>query len=183
MDTLLQIPSALAAVRHHFLLAVINGTERGQIAELIAMMALREPFSMVAGSEWLPMYDVARHLSCQTSDFKEVMGRLHLARAFTCYQLLDILNNTPLIREPLLVINFMHPFYEADVPLEVRSRVLEACVRRLDNLSYARPIGVIVEHEAAVEYDTYFPVLAAMADRILPLTSLEEEPCAQMRMF
>jgi hypothetical protein len=183
MDNLLQISTALAAVRHHLLLTVINGRQRGQIAELIATMAIRESFSIVAGSEWLPLYDVARHLSYQTNDFKRIMDQVRLARAFTCYQLLDILNHTPPVREPLLVVNGLHPFYDADVQPDVRSRVLEACVRRLDDLSYARPIAVIVEHEEAVEYETYFPKLAAIADRILPLADLEEEPAVQLRMF
>ncbi len=183
MEDLLQIPTALAEVRHHLLLAVISKETRGQIAELIATMAMREPLSIVAGSEWLPMYEVARHLSYQTNEFKAVMDRVHLARAFTCYQLLDILNNTPPIPEPLLMINFLHPFYEVDVPPEVRARVLDTCVRRLDNLSYTRPIGVIVQHMEGDGYETYLPVISAIADRILPLTNLEEEPASQLRMF
>jgi len=64
---------------------------RGQekVTELIASLTLGSPLSTVAGSEWIPNYSVARPRRHETNQIQAILRNIHLARAFTCYQLLD----------------------------------------------------------------------------------------------
>ena len=101
MNTLLQLPTALATKSQQLLLGVITRTERNKIAQVIAAMALNGTFSIVTGSERLPSYEVTQLLDDDVTDFQIILGQ-KLRRAFNCYQLVDILKTNPPIREPLL---------------------------------------------------------------------------------
>jgi hypothetical protein len=181
MKTLLQFPTALATKSQQLLLGVITRTERNKIAQVIAAMALNGSFSIVTGSERIPSYEVTLLLDDDACDIKAILDRIHLRRSFTCYQLIDVLKNTPPIPEPLLILDFLYPFYE-DIPIEARINRFDQCVEHLERLSASRPIGMIIQDKEGPDYSLFYPDLERIADEVFQ-TEDAVEVVSQPRLF
>ena len=162
---------------------VTAGKEQERTSELIAELALRGPFRVIAGSDWLPGYGLVRRLRSRTTTLKHILGRVHLARAFTCYQVLDLLESCPDNREPVLVLDFLNTFHVADIALFVRTRVLNQCISRLQRLSLSRPITVFIQPTLAAEYPRFQSMLASIADEFLVPESPNPGIPLQPRLF
>ena len=158
----------------HLWLAVTDHMCREQVSELIANMALHGPLYVLAGSEWLPAYGVARSLRRKTPQLKSILNDVRMARAFTCYQFFDLLANALPDREPMLILNLLHTFYNPDVPLSVRFRLLRQSCVQLQKLSLYKPIVILIEESPAVEYGQFLPLLTSIADETLQFESIRE---------
>jgi hypothetical protein len=145
------------------------------ITELFATLALRGPFYAIAGGEWLPTYALVRSLRRRTTAIHQVLGRVRLARPFTCYQVLDLLTDIRPERDPVLVLDFLHHFHNPDIQPDVRRRVLEQCCRCLERLSLSRTLLVFVQSLDTEEYRSFFPLVADTADEVLQAADAGEE--------
>jgi hypothetical protein len=186
MNTFPEIVSdsvTLKAQSPRLLLVETEGRPSEGITELFAALALRGPFFAIAGGEWLPTYALVRSLRCRTHAIQQILGRIRLARPFTCYQVLDLLTDIRPERDPVLVLDFLHHFHNPDIPLTVRQRVLEQCCRRLENLSLSRNLLVFVETLETEEYRSFFPIVAEAADEILQAAVTPGEETLQPALF
>jgi hypothetical protein len=153
-------------LRRGLFLAVMLNRETGKVTRLIAGLALRGPLHVVAGSEWVPSYQLARLLRHRLTQIEPVLGRIQLARAFTCYQLLDLLATIRPEPVPVLVLDMLHTFLNTDIHLDVRKRVLEKCGRHLQQLALSRPVAVLTPQVSAEDYPHFYTMLASMADQV-----------------
>lgn len=79
----------------------------------------------------------------------EVLNRITVSRAFTCYQALSLLESTPAIQVPFVVLDLLNTFYDESVQVRERKRLLRACIAQLERL--ARAVGgVVTVHPPAV---------------------------------
>ena len=106
---------------------------------------------------------------------KETLDHLFTVRASTCYRLLYSLANIPSNGEPILVIDFLHIFYDADIPLRVRLYKLRECCRHLKRLALYRPVVVMTQTVQTEEYEKFFPALGSIADKIFTLENELEQ--------
>lgn len=150
--------------------------------DLIARLILIGPLLVISGDEWLPAFDLPRLLRRQTTHVKAIMDHLLTVRASTCYRLLDSLANTIPGTEPLLVLEFLHTFYDDDIPLRTRLFKLRECCRHLNRLSTHRPIIVMTRQMGNEEYEKFSPALSSIADRTLTLEP-ETTPITQPSLF
>jgi len=148
-------------------LVITDRHEKQKIVELIAASALRGPLYIIAGSEWIPSYSVAHSIRRSTVELERVLKGVRLARAFTCYQLLDLLAAAPVDGCPVLVLNFLHTFFSPDIPLSVRLRTLRECCHHLRRLSRHQPVTVFALRIPVKDYEIFYPILAASADEVL----------------
>jgi hypothetical protein len=170
MKTLLSITSKHypPALKPGLLLIVLESKEHENITELIAVLALRGTFDLLAAGEWLPNQDrLRRAVHRHTAAVKEVLDHPILMRPFTCFQLRDQLEQANSQNRLMLILDFLHHFYDPDVDLALRQRVLEQCCKHLQHLSRTRPMIALVQHLPVDEYQQFFPLLASMADEIL----------------
>src|SRR5215216_1363006 len=142
--------------------------DREAILELVTQWILRGSFYLIAAGEWLPNHDDLRYAVCRyTAAMDEVLDNLILARPFTCLQLLDLLMEADQQNNPVLILDFLHLFYNPDVDLSLRHSTLEECCRYLKRLSFSNPVAVLVPDLAVEEYRRFFPLMAAIADEII----------------
>jgi hypothetical protein len=141
--------------------------------DLIASLILNGPLFVVSGDEWLPAFDLPRMIRGQTTEIHVVTGRLRSVRSSTCYRLFDSLANIPSKGEPLLVLDFLHTFYDTDIPLRARLFRLRECCRELKRLAFYRPVIVMTQEGAGEDYEKFIPALSPIADQIF---TLEPEP-------
>ena len=159
------------------------GRQGAGITELFATLALRGSFYAIAGGEWIPTYALVQTVRRKTPDVQHVLGRVRLARPFTCYQVLDLLEDIRPERDPVLVLDFLHHFYNPDIQNSVRRRVLERCCKHLQRLALMRPLIVFVERLQTEEYRQFFPLAAAVADEVLRLDEMPAAADVQLSFF
>lgn len=150
--------------------------------DLIARLILGGPLFVISGDEWLPSFDLPRVIRAHTTELKQVMSCLYTARASTCHRLFDSLASIPSTGEPILILDLLHPFYDADVPLRVRLFRLRECCRELRRLALYRPVIVMTQEIAAEDYEKFIPALYSISDTILSLDP-ELEQIKQSALF
>ena len=157
----------------HLLVVETIGKEHNRVTEAIVQLALRGPFNLIAGDEWLPDRDtLTRSVRRYTVAVEATLDNPLLRRPMTCLQLLDLLMAADQGNRPTLITNFLHHFYNADVELSLRDRVLEQCCQYTKRLSLSNPVVVLVPRLFIEEYNRFFPLLASIANEIIPV---EEE--------
>jgi hypothetical protein len=150
------------------LLIKTDGSDRETVVELIAQWVLRGSFYLIAAGEWLPDHDDLRYeVYRYTHAFDQTLDRLILSRPFTCLQLLDLLMEAERQSKPILILDFLHLFYDADVDLSLRYSTLEQCGHYTKQLSFSVPVVVLIPSLDVEEYRRFFPFVAAIADKIL----------------
>jgi hypothetical protein len=181
MNDLLQ-PSYDLTRKRGLYLVLTRDSARQIKTDLIAHLILSSPLLVISGDEWLPAFALPRILRRQTTRIKEIMDRLYTVRASTCYRLLDSLAGTAPNGEPVLVLEFLHTFYDDDIPLRTRLFKLRECCRELKRLSYHRPVMVMTRQMENEDFERFMPAILSVADRTLTL-ELEIEEIYQPALF
>jgi hypothetical protein len=154
------------------------------ILELITQWVLRDTFYLIAAGEWLPDHDDLRYSVYKyTSAFDEVLDHLILSRPFTCLQLLDLLIEADKQNKPVLLLDFLHLFYDSDVDLSLRYSTLEDCCQYTKRLSFSNPIALIVPSLAMEDYRRFFPLVASIADEIIEFADPPSKEPSQGLLF
>jgi hypothetical protein len=154
------------------------------ILQLIVQWILRGPFYLIAAGEWLPDHDELRtSVYRYTVHFDEVLDNLTLSRPFTCLQLLDLLIEADAQNKPVLILDFLHLFYDADVDLSLRDAALEQCCQYTKRLSVSNPIVLLVPDLNIEDYRRFFPLIASLADEIIEANKQPAVEASQGLLF
>jgi len=181
MNKLAKLPTDITRSRGLALILTADKARAG-VTELIANLILNGPLFVVSASEWLPAYELTRLIRKRTLEVRETLNSLYTVRASTCYRLLDSLANIPSNGEPILVIDFLHTFYNPDIPLRVRFHKLRECCRQLKRLALYRPVVVMTQELPAEEYERFAPALYSIADKTFTIEP-ELEQTLQATLF
>lgn len=157
---------------------------RDAITELIVQWALRGPFYLIAAGEWFPDQDELRYAVFRyTAAFDEVLDHLTLSRPFTCLQLLDLLTEADRQNKPILILDFLHLFFDADVDLSLRESTLDQCCQQTKRLSFSEPIVVLVPDLNIEDYRRFFPFIASIASEIVEASQPPAAEATQGLLF
>ena len=97
---------------------------------MTARLAEAGPVRVVDGGNLYNVYPVARAARGRT----EVLERISVSRAFSCYQVLTMLENMPAEPVPFVILDLLKMFYDPFVWTEDRKRLLRKCLTHLDKL-------------------------------------------------
>jgi hypothetical protein len=155
-----------------------------ELTEFIALLALRGPYHLIVGGEWLPDQDhLRRAVRRHTTAVAEVLERLILGRPSTCLQLRDQLEKAEIQPHPVFVLNFFHHFFDPDVDLTLRIRVLEDCCKSLQILAISKPILVLVRALPVDEYQDFLSSLTSIANEIIEIEEKTTTEAVQHTLF
>lgn len=113
----------------------------GRHADLLvaaARLAQRGPLTILDGGNRCNAYTLAR----ASGGRSDLLRRISLARAFTCYQMAALLEDTPAGDCPIFLLDFLATFYDEAVSALERRRLLDGCLVQLRRLGRTR--GVVV---------------------------------------
>jgi len=149
---------------------------RQQMLALAAHLALAGPLRVLDGGNSFDAYAVARTLRAHTPRTAPILDRIQVQRAFTCYQVLTLLNETPPARTPTLALDLLSTFQDESVTLAERRRLLGECALRLRFLSDTGRVVVSVRPPDTQQGSTglYALLQAACDAHWFPRT--EEDP-------
>jgi hypothetical protein len=155
-----------------------------ELTEFIARLALRGPFHLIVGGEWLPDQDrLRRAVRRHTTVVAEVLEHPILGRPSTCLQLRDQLEKAETQSHPIFVLNFFHHFYDPDVDLSLRQRVLEDCCKSIQILAISRPVLVLVWALPVDEYQEFLPSLTSSATEVIEIEEKTTAETVQHTLF
>jgi hypothetical protein len=119
-----------------------------------ARLALLTPLRVLDGGNRFNAREVARILrGLNAPDLYAALARIRLARAFTCYQMLALLEETLPGPHPTLIIDLLDTFYDESASLEERRRLVENCLVHLRSLSFLAPVVASVRPPAPARSD------------------------------
>ena len=109
--------------------------EHTPLLEIIARLASKGPVRVLDGGNKFNAFDVARSARRRTHDLFQVLERIRVARAFTCYQMFALLKESPITSFPTVLLNMLTTFYDENVDLKECQRLLDECIIPLRRLS------------------------------------------------
>jgi hypothetical protein len=115
---------------------------REQITLLTAELAVRGAVTVLDGGNRFAAYQIVRMLRMRTSNIEEAAKRICVRRAFTCYQTLALLENSPSRPHPHIILDLLSSFYDENVPLPEVNRLLDRCLVQLDRLRMVAPVVI-----------------------------------------
>lgn len=137
---------------------------RPQILNLLARLAEYAPLLVLDGGNQFNAFRVARVVRGQP----EVLKRIKISRAFTCYQMLSLLEGLHPDHETILLLDFLATFYDESASFPDRNRLLKICLSHIRNLSQHNGLLVTVHPPAIVspESESLIAQLAREADGV-----------------
>lgn len=166
------------------LLLETNGREKENIIELITQWVLRDSFFIIVAGDWFVDHnDVRYSVFRYTNDFDEILDRLRIARARTCFQLLDLLREPDNQDKSVLILDPLYHFYNEDVELSVRERIFEQCCQFTKSLSLFTPVALLVPKLDTNDHKRFFSSLAAIVNEVIPVEEASETEASQGLLF
>ena len=144
-------------------------TARTLLAVATALAGRGQPVRIFDGGNRFDGYYVAR-LARQLAgslpprrpaDPHELLGRIRLSRAFTCFQLAELIETAPASPEPLFVLELLATFYDESVPLADSERLLTSTIAHLKRLAAMGPVIVGAREPQSLVKDRW-----ALLDRL-----------------
>jgi hypothetical protein len=86
----------------------------------------------------------------------EVIDRIQIQRAFTCYEVVKLLEYMPVSGTPIILLDFLSTFYDENVRLGSRKYLLECALRHFQRLGCGAGLVVSAFDPPAAEDAAYF---------------------------
>ena len=119
--------------------------ERVQMLELSAILALRGTVRVLDGGNSYNALYVARYIRRHTVQLNETLNRITVARAFTCYQMVTLLQETAVTAAPTLVLDLLTTFGDESIDLGESVRLLRLAIVQLQRLCRLAPVVVSIQ--------------------------------------
>lgn len=180
-------PALLAMVRRPQL-SLLWGTQlpTQSLLGLFTVLAVQghEP-RLFDGGNRFDGYFVARLARRLTPRPHAVLEHMQLSRAFTCFQLAELIETAPASAAPLLVLDLLSTFYDESVPLRESERLLGRVIGQLQRLARSAPVvvGAREPQSLVAERWTLLDQLQAAADAAWMLRPPPGEAAGQPRLF
>ena len=141
-------------------------SERSAMLRIAAALALDGPVSIMDGGNSFDAYQVARHVRRQTPRLIEVLDRISVARAFTSYQVVTLLEQTPDTPAPKLALDLLATFCDESVSVVESERLLGLVIVHLRRLRRNSPVMVSIQPPPQPERAGLVQILRRAADRV-----------------
>ncbi len=115
---------------------------RALLAMLTVVAVRDQAVRVFDGGNRFDGYFVARMARGLSTHPYAVLERIRLSRAFTCFQLAQLIESSPANPEPLFVLDLLTTFYDESVPLRDAERLLVGALAHLKRLAAAGPVIV-----------------------------------------
>jgi hypothetical protein len=103
---------------------------QNMLMDVIAGIAEQENVNVLDGGNFFEAFRV----TWQLRKDPEAFSRINLRRAVSCHQMLSLLENTPSIASPFVVLDLLNTFYDVSVKFRERKQLLRGCLENLGRL-------------------------------------------------
>lgn len=147
---------------------------RSTLPLLTAKLALRSPLRVLDCGNSFRGYPLAREIRRQNAAVNQVLERIAIARAFTCYQVPALLAETPADGTPTLVLDLLSTFYDENINEKERGRLLALSIRHLKRISARAPLAVSLFQSTNQQADRWQEMIMQSATLIWHIEELPD---------
>lgn len=173
-------PLQLSPRQLHLVVAP-HRAQRQMMTILTARLAQTGRVRLLDAGNCFDGYGLARQLRQQTSYWQQALERVSVARAFTCYQVETLLSESASDSAPVLVLNLLDTFYDENVKLDERLRLLEVSLGELRRLCRAASVAVSANPPLPGQPGELLEMLAVAAGQVWSFE--EPQPVEPLRLF
>jgi hypothetical protein len=160
IPTAIQIPgaSALSSVRQLAPLAQVGSIYLFQgeseilhaaMEEFVSRLAMRNPVQVIVGGNRISFEHLSLILGEQIGQVYQIMDRILVSRAETCYQMKDVLTALEPIPSPIVITDMLASFYDENLTLPEVTLLLQKCIQRVHQLSELAPVLISADPDPA----------------------------------
>lgn len=167
---------------------IIGGREAShRLQELAARLALRGPLLLLdCGNHANPLL-LMRDLRRQTADPLPALENVRVSRAFTCYQVVALLERVASFPapQPVLMLELLATFYDESVSFVEGQRLLKQCFACLNMLRRSAPLLISARPPLAdfPERHVFVEMLCDIADQFWVEVPNLPQPLQQLSLF
>ncbi len=147
------------------LTVVIGWPHHEPVLELVARLALAGPARVLVGGNRFDARQLARVIRRHTTRLDETLGRIELARPFTCYQVIALLEQTT-GDVPLIFLDMLATFYDDAVQPAESVRLARTAVSHLQRCQQQAPVLVTLRPTPPAAGFDLSPLIQAVADQV-----------------
>jgi len=173
-------PLQLSPRQLHLVIAP-HRAQRQMMTILTARLALTGRVRLVDAGNCFDGYGLARQLRQHTSYWQPALERVSVARAFTCYQVETLLTESVADLAPVLVLNLLDTFYDENVKLAERLRLLEVSLSEIRRLCRAASVAVSTCQTLPGQPEELLEMLGGAAAQVWSYE--EPQPAEPLRLF
>jgi hypothetical protein len=173
-------PLQLSPRQLHLVIAP-HRAQRQMMTILTARLALSGQVRLLDAGNCFDGYGLARQLRQQTSYLRQALERVSVARAFTCYQVETLLSESLSDLSPVLVLNLLDTFYDENVKLAERLRLLDISLAELRRLCRLASVAVSASQPKPGQAGELLELLTAAAGQVWSYE--EPQPVEPLRLF
>ena len=156
--------------------ALAPHSAREIMSALIAELALHGPVTVLDAGNRFMAYRIAKLIRNKSLDVEQISKRIILRRAFTCYQVVSLLEGTHAFSHPHIILDLLQTFHDDQVSVPESRRLLNTCLKEIDRLRFVAPIVVSLAPAPASGKPFLVDDLCAQADEVFtPIDSLQME--------
>jgi hypothetical protein len=119
--------------------------------KFIAELAQTGPVRVLDGGNRFDLLALNRELRRRDLELYKALERVQVARAFTCYQMVTLLEKPAPRGIPTLVLNLLSTFQDENASQIERLRLLESCLHSLNKNAQHAPVLVILHPQPSEE--------------------------------
>lgn len=142
------------------------GAEREAMFRAAAILAIRGPVRILDGGNSFNVFKVARFVRSQTPHLDEALDRIAIARAFTCYQVVSLFQQTPASETPKLVLDLLSTFCDESVSVPESERLLRIVLDHLRRFKVLGPVMVSIQPPPQPERHGLVDLITGAADQV-----------------
>ncbi|MBN1305348.1 MAG: hypothetical protein JXA13_13000 [Anaerolineales bacterium] len=140
---------------------------REEASRLAVELVLHGPLTVLDGGNRFQPYLITRLLRQQHVDIISASRRLSIRRSFTCFQMLALLESTPALQQPYLILDLLAGFYDEQVGDNQAHRLLERCLEQVLRLGQLGPVVITLAPAPSPERSFLVERVCSRADRVL----------------
>jgi hypothetical protein len=144
--TALHTPEESGTFVVHEPITLISGKRNAankKMHALIVEFALESPVRILIGGNRYDHYGINYALAAATAHYEYILdAHIRLSRAETCYQMVELLKQTPADPIPSLILDLLAPFHDESVPEREINQLLFEAILELRRLSRGAMIAV-----------------------------------------
>lgn len=147
------------------LTVVIGWPHHEPVLELVARLALAGPVRVLVGGNRFDAHQLARVIRRHTTRLDETLARIHLARPFTCYQVITLLEQTT-GDVPLIFLDMLTTFYDDAISPQESKRLAHTAVAHLQRCQQQTPVLVTLRPTPPAAGFDLSPLIQVAADQV-----------------
>lgn len=128
--------------RNSLVVLAARHAAREETTALVARLSLSGGVTVLDNGNRFQPYLLARLIRSHTREVEKAANRVFVRRAFTCYQTLALLETTPGMNAPCVILDLLANFYDENIAEKETDRVFNASLREVKRLMESGPVAV-----------------------------------------